>query len=189
MVHWPKFFWRQGGLRKFFLRALFFSKSAPRSLAPPTFRSFLRPWTTLQYDCMISSRSYVIAITRDRTFITKMKLSNYDFPDWKVWKLHNRDFENLIVPLIFRKHQSSSPDIRVGCAIQTFHTGWLKCLGLMLLKNHAALMLPSGLKHVSLCILIYDIWMILWYTVIIHVHASKLWLYQTFNTLHHITIN
>ena len=42
------FFWY---VRKFFLRgappppddALFFSKSAPQSLAPPTFRSFLRP--------------------------------------------------------------------------------------------------------------------------------------------------
>jgi hypothetical protein len=32
---------------KKFLGALFFSKSAPQTLPPPTFWSFLRPWLTI----------------------------------------------------------------------------------------------------------------------------------------------
>jgi hypothetical protein len=32
------------------LDALFYSKSAPQSLAPPTFRSFLRPWCNVPHN-------------------------------------------------------------------------------------------------------------------------------------------
>jgi hypothetical protein len=34
-------------------------------------------------------------------------------PDWKVWKLRNRDLENLIVS-IYSKHQHYAPDISVA---------------------------------------------------------------------------